>query len=574
MFGPKIRIPAGPITPVGAAELLRGNKPIMAYRSFDDTVVFNLIGPLAIFDRTMPERIQLNSLKGLIPPWQNIEQKSATQDGSTYVTSLYDPIEIDMVVTAYGRSPAYRRKTTRLWLDSWDAKRAGELSWQTWELGRWWAPVRWAKQPVDPMIGGTYRHQRFGWVAKAYDGFWRSYDHTDAFGMTYAADSDAFTTDYTSGSNLGPDWTIGYYGAVGGHLYANGIAATNNLAPGQGAIARLDYTSTSDDQVVTVTFGNMPADWLHYGYNDIWLRMNTTGTPGTDGVRLRIGNYQLTLSYFIGGHETVLRTAYVAMQPLKPGDQITVIAGINGSARNFVVQYAGNVGALGWVEGPISPRKAVLTLMTVVETDTGSPVGPAYRGAGFGIEAETGSGNLPADVLDFAVADNTAAVADSGYVTRVNAGDQPMWDRFVLIGPGTFTMGNGPGSSEYVTMGPLNAGQIVYVRTDPRRRGVVDLTAIPQSPQQLADNQAIITELQSLWSNFSAIADPPDNSIFGVQEPQGNLYSLLNGRFSQPIPPKPPGGPAIEYQVPVSITGGGPDSAILVAGTPLRRYPE
>jgi hypothetical protein len=63
-------------------------------------------------------------------------------------------------------------------------------------------------------------------------------------------------------------------------------------------------------------------------------------------------------------------------------------------------------------------------------------------------------------------------------------------------------------------------------------------------------------------------------SVFGIVPPQGNLYSLLHGRFSNPIPPKPAGAPAPKYQVNVGITGGSPASAIMVAGTPLRRFPQ
>jgi hypothetical protein len=55
--------------------------------------------------------------------------------------------------------------------------------------------------------------------------------------------------------------------------------------------------------------------------------------------------------------------------------------------------------------------------------------------------------------------------------------------------------------------------------------------------------------------------------------PQGNLYSLLNGRFSEPIPPKSPGNPAEEYFIKVEIEGGNADSQIIASGIPLRRNP-
>ena len=48
--------------------------------------------------------------------------------------------------------------------------------------------------------------------------------------------------------------------------------------------------------------------------------------------------------------------------------------------------------------------------------------------------------------------------------------------RIHLVRAGTFGIGNGPGSTDMVEIGPLDPGQIVHIRTDPRKRGVFDLT--------------------------------------------------------------------------------------------------
>jgi hypothetical protein len=152
---------------------------MMAYRSYDDQSVFNLMGGLAIPDRTMPESVQIIDLKGLISPWQNIKQKGATQDGSTYVTSLYDEIEVDMTVSVRGRNPSMARKVLRDWIAAWDAKQPGELSFTTQQGGRWWAPIRWSKHPVDKITGGNWIRQQFLWTGIAYNGFWKTYDCVD-----------------------------------------------------------------------------------------------------------------------------------------------------------------------------------------------------------------------------------------------------------------------------------------------------------------------------------------------------------------------------------------------------------
>lgn len=344
--------PTNPITPHGAYYLLTGRIPEMRYLSPDETSVFALMGGAAIPDRMTPESIRLKDMKALIPPWKSIAQKGATQDGSTFVTALYDPVEIDMTIEATARNPFYLRKLLSDWIAAWDAIDAGTLSFFTQAQGLWWSEVRWGHNPVDPIMNTQGRLQRFGWTALGYDAFWRSY----------------------------PD---------------------------------------------VATFGPM--------------------------------------------------------------------------------------------------------------------VGP---------------GNA------------------TGFLTRVNGGDQVMWDEFTCVGPGTFHFAAKPGSTSMVSFGPLLPGQIMMVRTDPSKRGVVDMTSIPPTPQQLS----IWQELLQLFLSFISFGPIPPLfttllSLFGVQAPQGNPYSLLHGRFLGGIPPKPAGAPAIPYYVACSITGGAAGSAILAGGIPLRRWP-
>ena len=69
------------------------------------------------------------------------------------------------------------------------------------------------------------------------------------------------------------------------------------------------------------------------------------------------------------------------------------------------------------------------------------------------------------------------------------------------------------------------------------------------------------------------IGEGSNASAFGVPAPQGNMYRLLKGAFSKPIPPKSPGhGPQV-VQVAAEIEGGNSDSAIIASGTSLRKRP-
>ena len=64
-------------------------------------------------------------------------------------------------------------------------------------------------------------------------------------------------------------------------------------------------------------------------------------------------------------------------------------------------------------------------------------------------------------------------------------------------------------------------------------------------------------------------------SQFGIQPPQGNLYSLLKGRFGteSAIPAAPVSGEPQPYYLDASITDGNADSQLISTGIPLRRYP-
>lgn len=184
----------------------------------------------------------------------------------------------------------------------------------------------------------------------------------------------------------------------------------------------------------------------------------------------------------------------------------------------------------------------------------------------------------PAWVRKVSAGDN-AEVTQSGFLQRVNIGDQPMYDDYTIFGPASSVrIWDGPGSDEFVEFGPVLANQIVFLRTDPRSRTtlVQDLTVVPPSPQELN----IFQQAVKAFSSFAFGNNVPPlmrtiESLFGIRPPQGNLYKYLKGRFSEraAIPPKSPGNPAKPYYVRVEIQGGNADSKIIASGTPLRRWP-
>jgi hypothetical protein len=573
------RYPTNPLTPVGACHLMVGDQPMVAYRSYDDALVFHMMGPLSIWDPTTPESIRLQGIKGLIPPWKNIRQKGATQDGSTYITSLYDELQVDLTVMARGRDPVHTRKLIRDWINSWDAKQPGTLSWFTPELGYWWTKMRFAKAPLDAMLGGNFTRQKFTWTGECDDAFWRSYDSTDVFAFSYLSAIDTFN--YTSTGNLGSNWTLAYNGIGSGFIYANGTAATCTLTGGAAGVAqRTGYVSASDEQIVTLTIGPIdPWPAATNTYLDLWARMENGGTPGHNGVRLRLGYHPavnsksapaafVELSYWVAGVKTLLKSKTVTV-PWRPTDQISLaVGGFNGKEFSYFVQRGTNSKA--------HPTNVTWqNLLTVVHSSAdGSLVGAGYRGAGFGMEAD--GTKLPPQVGNWTAGDSTAA-EESGYLTLYNVGDQVAYPYYILVGPGLFGIGDGPNATQAVTYGPLEQNQMVVIQTDPRKYGVTDLTSSP--PQGTPATSSFLTSLaaaQAVYQSFLAGgtgAAEPQLSVFGTPFPQGNPYALLKGRFSQPLPAKLPGSPAAPQQIAVAVESGGPSTAILAGCTPLRRYP-
>lgn len=575
------RYPTNPLTPVGACHMMAGDLPDVRYRSYDDQIVFNLMGPLSIWDPSCPESIRLQGIKGLIPPWKNIRQKGATQDGSTYITSLYDELEVDLTVMARGRDAKHTRKVIRDWVNSWDAKQPGTLSWFTPDLGYWWAKTRFAKAPLDQLLGGNFTRQKFTWTAECDDAFWRSYDSTDVFAFSYLSAVETFDYNSFGTSNLGSNWTVANNAVGTGFIYANGTYATSTLAHGACDVAqRTSYESASDEQIVTFTIGPVdPWPAATNTYLDLWARMSNTGTPGQNGVRLRIGYHPaansksapaafVELSYWVAGVKTVLKEKDVTV-PWKPTDQISLaVGGFNGQTYSYFVQRGTN-------SKSGSTNVTWANLLTVVhESADGSLVGSNYRGAGFGMEAD--GTQIPPSVIGWTAGDSTAA-EESGYLTLYNVGDQVAYPYYILVGPGLFGIGDGPNATQAVTYGPLLENQMVVIQTDPRKYGVTDLTSSP--PLGTPATSSFLTSLaaaQAVYQSFltggNGVAAPL-LSVFGTPFPQGNPYALLDGRFSQPLPAKLPGSPAAPQQLAVAVESGGPSTAILAGCTPLRRYP-
>lgn len=565
---PAVRIPTGPVTPHGAHYFLQGIHPELKLTAYDGSTQIRMMGGLALPEPYgSPEAVIVSGpIKGLIAPWKFIDQQGANEDGVTFLSAVNEPIEVEIPVRCIARDGKHLRWVVNTLIGSIDKKRTSELSWFTQDMGFWSAKVRWFKTPPDGFnIGGQQTSIEFKLVLRADSGYWQGLNDIAEFSLAYESMSDDFATDYTTRKDLGPDWPIYYEGPGGGFLYAGKGQARWQDDPkrflfteGRTAVAgpKRDVETDTDNQVNEITFGSFQEPG---GYNDIWLRMgrNPDGSWNGFGVRARIGLLTVELDSFNNYHKTHLWTSILFL-PALPGEKWRGEAGDSDDPRMFRVKRGSGTVALAYRD-----------------KDAVTPLGAAFRGLGFGVHA---SGALitqasPASVTRASGGDATETTR-TGFIERINIGDQDRRDRYTLFGPGTFEIGDGPGSTNMIKFGPLLPNQVVQLRTDNTKRLIVDMTSTPATAEELIEYRKALADLESFGPIGNVAATVQANaSAFGVVPPQGNLHRLLDGRFSRPIPAKSPGRPAQICHVAVSITGGNSDSRILASGTPLRRYP-
>lgn len=585
-----ISYPYGQITRNQQRRLIEGDEPFIAYRSYDGSATFHLMGPLSpIIGVQEGVTIAAESIKGLVATWQMLDQRGANQDGATFQDAVYEPAEIDMQVEVHGLTPESTRSVVRDWVGSWDAHRTGELSVFTRENGMWWADVRWIRAPAEPLMRASSNRQRFMWTCRIDDAFWRSFDSVSTFGFSYDALTDTFNYGGSQATDLGANWPLLYFGEApnpvlgvtppGGYIYAAGSQAVWRDIEAVGTPSRevicgpyKDFSTTTDNQVVSIVLGTVPEITLIAGaFNDIWGRMgrNGNGTWNGYGVRARIGPGYVELARFSGYNagggliKKILASRPLILPPVL-GEKFQLVLGADDDPRLYKIVRNGI--------DILVHKEEDLPFGTY---ETISRKGSLYRGVGFGMFA---AGALitqatPASVRKFSAGDNST-VAQQSFMPLTNIGDVEAWPRFLVYGPGTFSFGNGPNSNDMVEFGPLLPGQVVLVETEPRRRSIVDVSPSAAPEQILNPFQAILKALITFATNNNV---PPllqeFESLFGILPPQANLYSLMNGRFTRPLEPKPPGTLGVTSQIKVRIDGGNASSKVIAAVTPRRKWP-
>ena len=373
------KYPRGPVTPRGRHHIRKGDIPSVSLQSFNDQIVFWLMGGQSMPDPTMPESVQILGIKGLIPPWQTIDQQGATEDGVTFVDALYDPMEVEIKVLVSGRDHQHTRRTARHLIESLDVMRRSELGWMTHEMGYWWAPVRWFKTPPES-YSGSPTHQEWTLVLRADSGFWQSYPDIDTFEFLYEDMIEEFNTDYPD--DLGPMWPQHYLGDGTGYMRAvHGVAKWVDdpdswFFTGTSRVVIGPYwglNTASDDQTVSILINNTPEYTVGSGAaNDIWCRMGRDPVSGEwngDGIRGRVGWGYVQVTKYKNFVATEIETKFELWPPVA-GETWTLQC----TGRTYQLKRTNFAG----------------TYTVINKTETGTNLSfmdADHRGVGFGMQA-------------------------------------------------------------------------------------------------------------------------------------------------------------------------------------------
>lgn len=562
--------PPGPITPLGATLLLNG---IDAHLWFTDNTGYSqyyLDGPASPLAPGLvgQDGIIVKSHKGLLTgsSFKHLDLQAATQDGVTWTDTVYDAGKIYLKLEAHAATPQGVQAVVDEWIGAWNPTLLHTLEYITLDGGYWYSQARLDQVWQDEIKQSPrrYFYMPLTHVCRLDNAFWNTIPSISTFGLSYESFGDTFSTAHST--NLGSNWTPMY---SSGHTGFNFVAANGTVQwadsgnTAQTAVNLYNAESTDTDyQVISITlageqFQNEGITFdLHGGKaaNQIWGRLDSSG----NGICCEFNYTTVKVSRY-NSHTPTLMWVQPLIIPPRRNEKWTLVCGakLNDNPRSYAV-YRGN-----------------LKILQFSEVGTGSVLGSGHRGTGFGLVTAAGSLGfgeaIPLWVSDFKAADHVGAT-ESGQVQLSNCGTQPGYPEFLFYGPGTLSFGDGPGSSNMVTFGPLKDGQIALITTLPRLRGVVDLS--PGAPTQAVPTK----EIQQLFTlAFNGNTPPLVNWLenqFGIMPEQTtNLYSLLNGEYKTPLPGVSVPHLATAQQIPVSISGGSASSRVVARLVPQRTAP-
>ncbi|AKY02544.1 minor tail protein [Mycobacterium phage Brusacoram] len=573
----KQTFPPGEATLLGQELMLERTDPLIMLTTADRKVTFYLSGGLAAWPRHQ-DGVNLVEITTPTPEFRNLRAQGARQDGGQTRDTVYDPMQIDAVFLASATTPDGLSRVVSEWIAANDPEQLCRLEWFTFEGGLWWCDVRLEKRWIDRIQQSPRRAKKqvlsTVWMNDL--AFWQSVDSTCTWAFSYQTMLDTFKYDTSASKDLGENWPqYRYDGEGGGYWYANGDRAVWRDDPEDPLLTEgvsvlcgpyKDFATSTDYQVIDFVIGSFQEITFPDGAeNHAWGRLNRDedGEWAGDGIRAAVGPTSAVLHRFNDFEKTRIGLPVPLFPPPFIGEKFRLILGYQGNPRKYRLLRA------------LTDRSAGVPVLTVTEQGTGSALGPDHRGVGFGGRAGAAliTQATPASVRKVAAGDNRTETQE-GFLTLTNIGERDGWPQIVFEGPGLLEIANGPGSTDMIKFGPLEDGQRVLISTHPRYRAVVDLTQ-GQVGQQLDGGQKLIDTIVKLLSMGQV---PPAlqwfESVFGIKPPQGPLYSLLDGRFTRPIPGVRQPRDATTSRIAIRVRDGNANTKVTASVTPMRRWPE
>jgi hypothetical protein len=502
--------------------LTDGDIPNVWLTSADGQQQFYLMGGLAPFPGVTDGIICVEEPSGWAPKFKHLDIQAARQDGVTYQGTVYDPAIIKMKLQVHARTAPVLSQIMNQWMGAWNPRNQLTLERITPDGGYWSGKVRLMPDSWQDPFKLTPRQQGV-WsmthICRIDDAFWNGITTTGGWAPTFIDFGDDFSTPTQSG--LGPNWQTSYSPQNTGFEFVgqDGEVHWSDRRNNSQSVMNI-YTkqqTTTDYQVVSITLGG--------SWSGVALRGDATTLIGArmdlagNGVFCRITWDFIEFYAIHGGGTTVLYTKLLDFPP-RPGETWQLICGANpGAPRTYTVTRSG------------------MPIFNFTEIGTNSLIGANNRYAGFGMTSTEGVflEGKPIPIANFTVGHNTS-VTQSGYVQVINQGTEVAWPEFQFYGPGTWSFGNGAGSTSMITFPALNYGQLVSLVTLPRYQEVIDLTS-------------------------------------GTPVHSSALQGKVSGVYNNPIPGVATPDLAELVQIPVTLTGGSAASKIVASVTPRRVHP-
>lgn len=348
---------------------MEGVHPLITYTSPDNNIEWHIHGGLAPFPGVQEGAYLVDGIKGLHPPFSQVEHKGARQDGVTNQRTVYDPAEYDMTMeftappnqTDPGAAASAIRRVIRDWMESWDPKNPGTLSYITPEMGRWWCMPRLFRSPPDRQFKAQARRQRqrYTWTVRNDDCFWRGVDSVSSFHSVQDTTTTTTVTtqpppvpgdgevqvrfDQPFPGSIGPEWIQTYTGPGGGLLEvpssggagATGVPGAVWAPSGTGARSVLNVLQGTNAVQTVAPYGGVPTG----GHSNLQLFGNSTANIAHDATPAQVqtalqalpgvGSGNVAVSGATGGPYTVEFRNALGLQPIP---LMTATSSLTGSA--------------------------------------------------------------------------------------------------------------------------------------------------------------------------------------------------------------------------------------------------